>query len=401
MTNNEKKKIVIAPDSFKGSMTAAEAGAAIAAGVRRACPDAEIVTVPMADGGEGMLEALIGGRGLTIECEAEDPLGRPVKASYGMLKSGTAGCGIDSGGVAGCGIDRGGAAVIEMAQASGLTLLSGEERDPLIASTYGTGQLIRDALDRGARDIVLGIGGSATNDGGAGMAQALGYRFLDENGEELPRGGGALLRLARIDASGADARLAQSRFTVACDVDNPLTGKRGASAVFGPQKGATPDMAALLDKALARFADCVRRDLGMDVADAPGAGAAGGLGAGSMAFLGARLRRGVDIVIEATGLASRLEGAALAITGEGRTDSQTPHGKTAHGVAVLARSLGVPVVLISGSLAEGAEEMLKYGVVRLHTLMEGGVTLDEAMRDGEMLLEARAERAAREHFGTG
>ncbi|MCL1895820.1 MAG: glycerate kinase [Clostridiales bacterium] len=401
---------MIAPDSFKGSLTAEEAGAAIMAGVRRALPDAETVVIPMSDGGDGMLRALMGGDagpggitagaggmtagpggitagagGMTagpggiIECEAEDPLGRPIKALYGMMRDGTA--------------------VIEMAQASGLTLLSEDERDPLLASTYGTGMLIRDAMDRGARDIILGIGGSATNDGGAGMAQALGYRLLDNNNEELPRGGGALIGLARIDASSADIRLAQSRFTAACDVDNPLTGKYGASAVFGPQKGATPDMAALLDRALKRFAGCVLSDLGKDVEKLPGGGAAGGLGAGCIAFLGARLRRGVDIVAEAAGLAKETLGAALVITGEGRTDSQTPGGKTVHGVSVLAQGLGVPVLVISGSLADGADEMLKYGVVRLYALMEGGVTLDEAMRDGEKLLEARAERAAREYFG--
>ena len=375
-------KIVIAPDSFKGSLTAAQACAAIEDGVRKALPEAETVTVPMADGGEGTMQSLIDGLGGSIvECEADDPLGRAHMAAYGLT--------------------RGGTAVIEMAQASGLTLLGENERNPLLASTYGTGQLIHDALDRGARDFIIGIGGSATNDGGAGMAQALGYRLLDAAGNDLPPGGGALLRLCRIESLNADSRLAESRFTVACDVDNPLTGERGASAVFGPQKGASAEMAVLLDKALARYAGCILADLRMDVACIPGAGAAGGLGAGCIAFLGAELRRGVDIVIDATGLSEKLGGAALVITGEGRTDSQTLSGKTAYGVSRLAKSLGTPVVLISGSLAIGADELLECGICRVYSLMDDGTGLDEAMRNGAALLRGKAERAIREFFDTG
>ena len=231
------------------------------------------------------------------------------------------------------------------------------------------------------------------------MAQALGYRLLDEDGRELPRGGAELARLVRIDASGADARIWGSRFVVACDVDNPLLGPRGASAVFGPQKGATPDKVETLDRALAVLAERVREDLGKDVADIPGAGAAGGLGAGSIAFIGGQLKRGVDIVMDTTGLAEKLAGADLAITGEGRTDAQTLSGKTAHGVALLAQSLGVPVIIISGSLAAGAEGLLDCGVVRMYEIMEEGVSLEEAMQNGARLLEERAERAVREFAG--
>jgi len=370
-------KIVIAPDSFKGSLTAAHVCAAIAAGVWRAAPDAEIVPVPMADGGEGTARSLIDGLGGEIvTIGVEDPLGRTVAASYGLT--------------------LGGVAIIEMAQASGLMLLAESERDPMLASTFGTGQLIKDALDHDARDFIIGIGGSATNDGGAGMAQALGYRFVGEDGGELPRGGGALLRLAQIDWMDSDVRIPYSDFTVACDVDNPLLGRHGASAIFGPQKGASPETAALLDNALAKLASRVKDDLGKDVADIPGAGAAGGLGAGCIAFLGAELKRGVDIVIGATGLAEKIKGAALVITGEGRTDAQTMGGKTVHGVTTLAKSLGIPTVVISGSLAQGAEGLLGCGAIRMYELMEEGIELETSMREGAELLEARAERALRE-----
>jgi glycerate kinase len=293
-----------------------------------------------------------------------------------------------------------------MAQASGLTLIAKNKRDPLVASTYGTGQMILDALNRGSRAFILGIGGSATNDGGAGMAEALGFRFLDEKGAPLPRGGGALLRLATIDASGADPRLAECRFTVACDVDNPLLGPRGASAVFGPQKGATPEMVEILDRALARYAVCMQGYLRkgapdssvVDISQIPGAGAAGGLGAGSIAFLGAELKKGVDIVISATGLEEKIRGAVLAITGEGCTDSQTLGGKTVYGIARLAKSLGVPVIVISGSVLPGAEALLGCGVVKLYSLMDGNVTFEESIRDSAKLLSRRTATAVIEFF---
>jgi len=311
-----------------------------------------------------------------VPCEALDPLGRPRTAEYGLTRDGMA--------------------VIEMAQASGLLLIAEGERDPCETTTFGTGQLIRDALDRGARRFMIGIGGSATNDGGAGMAQALGYLLLDENGGETAPGGLALSGLSRIDASGADARISESLFTVACDVDNPLLGPNGASAVFGPQKGATPEKVRKLDKALSRFAVRVREDLGKDVANVPGAGAAGGLGAGCLAFLDAKLDKGIDIVIGATGLADKIKGADLVITGEGRTDSQTFGGKTVYGVLKLAKALGVPAIVISGSLSEGADELLKHGAIGLYSIVEAGVSTEKAMKDGTALLGLRAEKAVRE-----
>jgi len=375
-------KVVIAPDSFKGSLTAAQVCSAVSAGIVSVFPGVDIVCVPMADGGEGTVQSLVDGLGgVFVSCEAQDPLGRPVTAVYGLTENRTA--------------------VIEMAQASGLTLLKENERDPMITSTFGTGQLIKDALGRGARKFIIGIGGSATNDGGAGMAEALGYRFLDKRGNELQRGGGALMRLSRIDSADADPRLKDSVFTVACDVENPLLGPAGASAVFGPQKGADPERVMLLDKALARFAKRVKADLGEKVAEVPGAGAAGGLGAGCLAFLSANLQKGVGIVIEATGLREKIGGADLVITGEGRTDSQTLGGKTVFGIAGLAKSLGVPVIVISGSLAEGAEELLKYGAWRLYAIMEDGITLEEAMTDGAELIKAKAARAIREFSEVG
>ena len=374
-------KIVIAPDSFKGSLTASHVCASIAAGVWRASPDVEIVPVPMADGGEGTMQSLIDGLGGEIvTCEVDDPLGRTVTASYGITLSGTA--------------------IIEMAQASGLTLLAENERNPLHTSTYGTGQMIKDALDKDVRNFIIGIGGSATNDGGAGMAQALGYRFISDDGGELPRGGGALSRLSRIEWVDSDVRITYSDFTIACDVDNPMLGERGASAVFSPQKGATPTKAALLDKSLTKLASRMKEDLGKDVADIPGAGAAGGLGAGCMAFLNAKLKRGVDIVIDATELAKKMAGAALVITGEGRTDSQTLGGKTVYGVTMLAKSLGIPAIVISGSLAGGAEGLQRLGAVRIYELMEKGVDMETAIKDGADLLQARAERAMREYLGS-
>ena len=369
-----KIKIIVATDSFKGSLTAAQACAAMAEGAILAAPEAEVECVPMADGGEGTVQSLVDGLGgCFVSCEVEDPVGRARTAVYGLIDNGTA--------------------VIEMAQASGLTLLAENERDPSRTSTFGTGQLIKDALDRGASNFIIGIGGSATNDAGAGMAEALGYSFFDKNGKELPRGGRALSELAFIDASRADERLKESRFTIACDVDNPLLGARGASQVFGPQKGATPEMAGILDDALACFADCVFSDLGKDIKDIPGSGAAGGLGAGCLAFLGAELKKGVDIVIGATGLKEKLIGCTLVITGEGRTDSQTLGGKTVYGVTKLVQSLGAPVIVISGSLSEGAEELLDHGVTRLYSIIEDGIGLEEAISNAAELLKIKTYKA--------
>lgn len=370
-------KIVIAPDSFKGSMTAMQAAEAMGRGVRRILPDAELDLVPMADGGEGTVEALVsatGGR--LVSVSAAGPLGEELAAFYGLLGDGET-------------------AVIEMAAASGLPLLPPERRNPLLTSTYGTGQLIRAALEAGVRRLIIGVGGSATVDGGVGMAQALGARFLDGTGRELPPGGGALADLARIDLSGLDPRLAGCEITVACDVDNPMTGPRGAAALFGPQKGADPEMVRLLDAGLGRLAEGIRRDIGRDVEHLPGAGAAGGLGGGLIAFLGARLRPGVEIVTEAARLRERLAGAALCLTGEGGTDEQTVHGKTPMGVARAAKAHGVPVICLSGGLGRGYEAGYQVGIDAVLSIVPGPISLEEACRRGPELAEAAVERALR------
>ena len=346
-------KIVIAPDSFKGSMTAFAVAEAMGRGVRRVFPDAELDLVPMADGGEGTVEALVSATGgQTVPVKVTGPLGEQVAAFYGLLGDGET-------------------AVIEMAAASGLPLVPPERRNPLLTTTFGTGELIRAALDGGARRLIIGIGGSATVDGGVGMAQALGGRFLDQAGRELPFGGGALVHLERIDLSGLDPRLATCEITVACDVDNPMTGPRGAAAVFGPQKGADPAMVGLLDRALQRLAEVIRRDLGQDVEHLPGAGAAGGMGGGLIAFLAAKLRPGVEIVIQEVRLRERLAGAALCLTGEGSTDFQTAHGKTPMGVAQAAKAHGVPVLCLSGGLGHGHEAVHEVGIDAVQCIVPG------------------------------
>jgi glycerate kinase len=370
-------RVVIAPDSFKGSLSAPAAAAAMARGVRAVFPGAELRLVPIADGGEGTVDALVsatGGR--IVETRVTGPLGDPVVARWGILGGGDA-------------------AVIEMAAASGLPLVPAARRDPRLTSTRGTGELLRAALDAGAHRLVIGIGGSATNDGGTGMARALGIRFLDAAGRELEEGGAALARLERIDVSGADPRLAGLEILVACDVDNPLTGPRGASAVYGPQKGATPEMAAELDQALERYARVGTIATGRDVSSVPGAGAAGGLGAALLLFTQARLRPGVEIVLEATGLETQIRGAALVITGEGRSDFQTAMGKAPAGVAAVARRHRVPVICLSGALGEGAEELLARGVDALAAAVARPMSLDEAIHGAAALLEAGAARACR------
>ena len=370
-------KVVVAPDKFKGSLTAPEAALALASGVLRARPDAIVEQVPMADGGEGTVEALVvatGGK--FLEIEAAGPLGDRVQARYGRLGDGAT-------------------AVIEMATASGLLLVPEGKRDPTRTTTRGTGELVRAAIEAGARRLVIGIGGSATNDGGAGLAQALGYRLLDADGQDLPPGGGPLERLDRIDASGREGRLDGVEVAVACDVDNPLCGPRGASAVFGPQKGATPGQVEALDRGLANLARVIKRDLGIDVADLPGAGAAGGLGAGLVAFAGGRLTRGVETVIEAVGLAGRLEGSDLCLVAEGTIDGSSAGGKTAVGVARLARSLGCPTLAIVGAIGDGAENVLSEGIAAYFSLCPGPIPLDRAIGRAAYYLERAAEQATR------
>jgi glycerate kinase len=370
-------RIVVAPDKFKGSLSASEAAEAIAHGVAAVLPGADIDRVPMADGGEGTVAALVAATGGTIrDVVVSGPMGDPVSARFGLLGDGQT-------------------AVIEMAAASGLVLVPSAQRDPMRASTRGTGELIRAALAAGARRLIIGIGGSATNDGGAGMAQALGFRLLDAEGRELPPGGGALGQLDQIDASGRDRALDHLDVLVACDVDNPLCGPQGASAVYGPQKGATPAMVAALDRHLDHFARIIERDLGRSVRDLPGAGAAGGLGAGLVAFAGGRLGRGIDLVIQAVGLADRLRGAALCLTGEGALDASSAFGKTAVGVARLARSLGCPTFALAGTIGPGAKAVLNAGIDAFFTICPGPITRHEAVHRAPELLELAAEQAVR------
>ena len=369
-------RIVIAPNAFKGSLSALDAAEAIAEGVRAAAPDADLVLVPIADGGDGTVDALVAAtHGERRTLRVRGPRGDPVDAGYGL-------------------IDGGSTAVIEMAKAAGLALVPAAKRDPRITTTYGVGELLQRAYDEGARRFIVGIGGSATNDGGAGMAQALGYHLLDENGHELSPGGLALKRLARIHVGGIHANWKQAEVDVACDVTNPLTGPNGASAVYGPQKGGTPQMVAELDAALKQFAEIIRRDLGVDVEQLPGAGAAGGLGAGLVAFTGARLRPGAEMVMEALRLDERLAGAGLVITGEGRIDSQTARfGKGPAAVARHARQAGIPVVAIGGSIANEVELRLLFDGLEA-TVLEP-CSLDEAIAQARPLLVAASTRVMR------
>jgi len=333
--------------------------------------------MPMADGGDNGFHqplAAVGGR-LTFT-PVTGPLGEPVRAAWGSLSDGKT-------------------AIIEMASASGLNQVPPARRNPMITTTFGTGELVRVALDAGFRKIIIGIGGSATNDGGAGLAQALGVRFRDAAGQELPRGGAAMINLAHIDIASRDPRLAESVITLASDVVNPLCGPRGASAVYGPQKGATPEMVVQLDKALRHYADVIHHDLGLDVADLPGAGAAGGLGAGIMAFLGARVRPGVEVVIEATGLAAQLNGADLVITGEGRIDGQTASGKVPVGVARAAKRHGLPVVAIAGEIGDGYQAVYEQGIDAVFSIAPGPITLEQSAARSVSLTSDLAERVLR------
>lgn len=370
-------KIVIACDSFKGSASAIQVASALASGIREVWPAAEIACVPVADGGEGTIDAFLyslPGRRVTVPVAG--PLGEPVQADYALLENGTA--------------------VIEMAAASGLPLLAQDALDPLRATTYGTGQLITAAMDAGCKRIVLGLGGSASNDGGAGMAQALGARLLDADGAELPRGGGALGRLARIDTSALDPRLAEMPILAACDVTNPLCGPEGASAVYGPQKGATPTAICQLDHNLAHYASIGLACTGRDVAAHPGSGAAGGLGAGLLLFCNAALCSGITTVLDTLDFDRRLEGVNLVITGEGRLDGQSVQGKVPVGVARRVKSqLNVPVVAIVGGVGPAAERVYDCGIDAVFPIAPGPITLAQAMEETQPLLRAAAERVAR------
>jgi glycerate kinase len=381
-------KILAAPQALKGSLSAAVVGAAIQRGIHTVAPTAEVAILPIADGGEGTVEALVaatGGR--LLSAPVIGPLGESVTATFGMLGRRHVDHEVT--------VDDVPTAIIEMASASGLTLLPSLRLDPRVATTYGTGELIRAALDVGARRLLIGIGGSATNDGGAGMAQALGARLLDAEGHDLSPGGAALARLDRIEVGGLDPRLAKTEVVVACDVSNPLCGPHGASAVYGPQKGATPEMVAALDAALDHYARILARDLGMDVAERPGAGAAGGLGAGLMAFLHATPQPGADMVLRAIGFADHLRGAALVFTAEGRLDGQTAYGKSVAAVARAGQDQGTPVIVLGGALGAGYEALYDLGVCAALPLADGPLTLDESMTRAEELVAGAAERAMR------
>ncbi|MFV0375894.1 MAG: glycerate kinase [Mangrovibacterium sp.] len=372
--------ILIAPDSFKDCLPAAGVARFLSEGIRRVYPSAAIVSIPLSDGGEGFVETMLaamGGRGISVP--VFDPLmritGRTASAGYGILPDGTA--------------------IIEMAAASGIELLTRDERNPLTTSTYGTGQLMLDAMERGCRKLIVGIGGSATNDGGTGMAQALGYRFLDKTGAELPPGGGNLHKLSRIDGSAVSPLLGQTTVWAACDVTNPLCGKHGASVVYGPQKGASPEAVLKLDANLAYLAELLQKQLGANVLHLPGAGAAGGLGAGLVAFCKGQLQSGFDLVKEQTGLEAAVQQANIVVTGEGKLDAQTFRGKVPWGVAQLAQKYGKPVLAFAGSLGNGYHQLYANGFTSVFALPQGPATLSECLANAPKLLADTAEQVFR------
>jgi glycerate kinase len=367
-------RILIAPQEFKGSLTSSQAAEAIAAGIRDAIPEVEIDLAPMSDGGPGLVDAMLSARGgELVQSPAHDPLMRPIRAAWARLPDGTA--------------------IIEMAAASGLILLSPAERNPSVATTFGTGELVRAALERGCEELIVGVGGSATVDGGAGALQALGLLLLGTDGTDLPPGGAPLARLARIDLSQVDRRLSGARLRVACDVANPLCGPQGAAFVFGPQKGASADDVALLDAALRHFAECALRDTGVDVIDVRGSGAAGGLAAGLMLVRG-RIEPGFAVVAEAAHLEDRIAAADIVVTGEGRLDSQTAFGKTADGVSRMARSQSKPVAVIAGTISADYDRATTAFDV-IEQAAAPGMDTKTAMRDGRALVRAAAARAVR------
>lgn len=370
-------KIAVAPNAFKGSLTALEAAKCIRRGLAKTMRRTSFVLIPMADGGDGSLSAVVdatGGR--VVRRRVSNPLGRRISAPIGISGDGRT-------------------AIIEMASASGLVLLSPRERNPMVTSSRGTGELMVHAMNLGVSRIIVCIGGSATNDGGTGMARALGVRFLDERGEELPEGGGKLVELARIDVSGLDGRIRKTKVDVACDVDNPLHGVTGAACVYAPQKGATKEMVRILDAGLRRLDKVIAGDLGLRVGRLPGAGAAGGMGAGLVAFAGGRLTPGVELVASAVGLRKRLAGCGLVVTGEGRLDGQSVRGKTPVGVARIAKELGLRVIAIAGCLGEGVESVLDHGIDAYFAASQRRMSEREIRARGASLLTACASRAGR------
>ena len=370
-------RIIVAPDSYKGSLSAMEVAEAMAKGIASVFPNAEIIRAPIADGGEGLVETLVESTGgLFRQKDVHGPLGDPVTARWGILGDGLT-------------------AVVEMAAASGLPLIDTSRRDPCSASTYGTGELILEVLNSGLKRLILGIGGSATNDGGTGAASALGVRFSDEAGRELPPGGASLSRLRHIDISRLDRRLDDLEILVACDVDNPLCGPRGATAVFGPQKGVTPELLPVLDAALYHYSKVAARTTGKEIMDVPGAGGAGGLGAGLLFFTTSTLMPGIDVVLEAIDFPRLAENADLVIVGEGHTDFQTAFGKAPTGVAKAAKALGLPVICLSGGLGEGYADVLDHGIDAVMAIPARCMPLEECMAAGASIVQEATERLCR------
>lgn len=369
-------KIVLAPDSFKESMTAIEVADAMEKGIRNVMSDVTIEKLPLADGGEGTFDVLAHHlQARIITRTVTGPLGKKIQATYGLTESGIA--------------------LIEMAEAAGLQHLTPEERNPLVTTTYGVGELIKDALNRGASEFIIGIGGSATNDGGIGMAQALGVKVLDQTGRAVPFGGAGLKQVAEINIAEMDERIQNCRFTVAADVTNPLLGKRGATYVYGPQKGATREMLVELESAMERYAEILHRDVKQDVADVPGAGAAGGLGAACLAFLRAELRRGIELVMEAAQLEKAMQDADIILTGEGKMDEQTLYGKVPHGVAQLAQKYALPVLAFTGANQVTSEALYEVGITAIFPIVDRPMPLSEAMQSGEQLMTKAVENVFR------
>lgn len=369
--------IVLAPDSFKESMTAKEVCEAMERGIRKANSQIRCIHVPMADGGEGTMQSLVDATGGRVYSkEVVGPLGNNVVAEYGILGNGEIG-------------------VIEMASASGIHLVDSEKRNPLITTTFGTGQLIKACLDKGVKKLLIGIGGSATNDGGAGFIQALGGRLLDENGDDLSYGGGALAKLHTIDLSNLDERLKYVSVEVACDVNNPLCGKEGASYVFGPQKGATREMIEILDQNLSHYAEVIKEQLGKDVISKAGAGAAGGLGAGLMAFLDVKLKSGIEMVIEYANLEEKVRDADMVWTGEGSIDFQTQYGKTPLGVAMIAKKYNKPVIALAGRVVNDIDALYDKGIDAIFGIMRGVTSIEEALVKGPENVEKTSENIIR------
>ena len=370
-------KIVVAPQAFKGSLSATEVGNSMIKGIENVIENSTNLLVPVADGGDGTLETLVeSSQGKINLIKVTGPLGEQQNSAWGAL-------------------GRNKTAIIEMARSSGLALVPINKLNPLISTTYGLGEVILDALDQGYRDFIIGIGGSATNDAGAGMAQALGAKLLDSNGNELPFGGESLSKLNSINIDGIDTRIKESNFAIACDVNNPLTGPEGASAIYGPQKGATPEMVNTLDQALTNFAEIVEKDLGIKINDVEGSGAAGGLGGGLIAFLNGKLRKGVDIVLDFVDINKALTNTNLVITGEGQLDFQTIYNKAPIGVARRAKHLGIPVIAISGSLGKNFSVVHEHGIDAASSIVSKPMTLEEASKNAPELISTATEQALR------